>query len=319
MSPSASVAVPSKATVTGAVPVAGVAVGADRRRLVVGDAPADEVHPVDVEQRAVGRAAGSRATKYSGPLVGRPVTGRRHVRVASASRRSAGTLAVPTRVRRPRRRGPRSVPPAAAEAARNRIAVMPVRLAGASDHQSPSSMKPMFWPPPAVSVVVSRLHAGVAAAGAAGDPAGGGEVLGLLVLGLQDSMARAGQRPGAAGAALVGVGGLEDGEDVRVGAVAGVASERLDGAGAAGVLLAAGGRARRGRAAPASCTSSQSIVPSSGSVTVDRVLDLVAEVEEAAVRRQLDGRPSGAVLPDRDRHVGRAVRPSGSVTVSWAV
>jgi hypothetical protein len=35
-------------------------------------------------------------------------------------------------------------PPALADATRKRIESMPVRLAGSSDHQSPSSMKPMF-------------------------------------------------------------------------------------------------------------------------------------------------------------------------------
>ncbi len=74
VSPSASVAVPSKATVTGAVPVAGVAVAVTTRRRVVGDAPADEVHPVDVEQRTGCRrpGPGPRSTARRSPA---PVTG----------------------------------------------------------------------------------------------------------------------------------------------------------------------------------------------------------------------------------------------------
>ena len=51
-------------------------------------------------------------------------------------------------------------PPVLPDAARRRKDVMLVRFVGANDHQSPSSMKPMFWKPPAVSPVASRCTPG---------------------------------------------------------------------------------------------------------------------------------------------------------------
>ena len=163
---------------------------------------------------------------------------------------------------------------------------MPVRLVGSNDHQSPSSMKPMFWKPPAVSPVVSALHAGVAAADAAGARPVAVKYSACLRLGCRLLDGPAGQRAGAAGAAVVGVGGLEDREDVGLGAVPG-GQRGLDGAGAAGVLLQ-----RVGVLVVAEVVLQRHAGAVDRAVLRvghgDRVLDLVAPVEEAAVRRELD-------------------------------
>jgi hypothetical protein len=81
-------------------------------------------------------------------------------------------------------------PPSEADATRNRNWSTPVRFVGSNDHQSPSSMDPMFWKPPAVSAVVSRRTPGSPAPA----PSGARPVLAkysaCLRLGCNRSMAR---------------------------------------------------------------------------------------------------------------------------------
>ncbi len=155
VSPSGSVAVPVKVTANGPVPLVGVA-----EAVTVGGALPLTPGPTKSIQLTLNRVPeppfGSRATKYNAPSAAAPlgICAVTSVYVChppvpvTAAVVISGPFAAPART---------SIrPPEVAEATRNRIEVRPVRLAGLTDHQSPSSMNPMFWPPPAVSPVVSR-------------------------------------------------------------------------------------------------------------------------------------------------------------------
>ena len=109
-----------------------------------------------------------------------------------------------------------SVPPALADETRAVTPVTPVRLYGVNDSQSPFSMAPTQVPPALGPGVTGDVAAGVA------------EVLGLPVRRLQDDL---GVAPTAA--AVVGVGRVDDAEDVVAPAVLAV-GRGLQDTGAAG-------------------------------------------------------------------------------------
>jgi hypothetical protein len=153
------VADPVKVTATGAVPFCVLAVAVTCGRALV-----DTPLPMKSTQLTLNRLpvpvspAGLRAMKNSGPSVAAVIGTVTSVYVCQApvlptvAVASRGPAVEPVRI---------SIrPPAEADATRNRIWLMLVRFAGLIDHQSPSSMKPMFWKPPAVSLVVSRCTPG---------------------------------------------------------------------------------------------------------------------------------------------------------------
>jgi hypothetical protein len=131
VSPSASVAVPSKLTATGAVPVVGVAVTA-----TVGGAFSVMPRPRKSTQLTLRIApvpvapTGLRATKNSGPLAVLGVSSSAVALAKVCQPPVSGTLAVASTgpSTAPARTSIRAPPPA--EEARNRNPVIPVRLVG---------------------------------------------------------------------------------------------------------------------------------------------------------------------------------------------